>query len=322
MALGQSPITLADFAEGLNGNLPTIERDIFDKQVREYDQIAKIEPYRKWVDERQAVQGLTPPRAARDLEPIPQVAPVKGYKSVIRQQNYKHGITVEETAVRNLLHKEILDNVADGIESIKTLKDTVVLDLVNNGFTDSLSTNITEFDGTARAPFSTGHYYENGTNTWSNYYNVGVAPTPEVVFLIINALKRLKDFSGNFINLGDDFTIFTPTLTPAYGMAAEEIVQSMDKPTTADRATNIVRNRFKLSHVALNNLTSTTKWFIGIKTSARSYPLILLESLPQDVSPLTPLTGGGNPDAMYMRFRTQFGPGWNKSYRGLHAIGT
>lgn len=320
MAIGQSPITLADFAEGLNGNLPNLERDLFNRSVREYDQIAKISPYRKWVDERQAVQGLTPPRLARDLDPTPQVAPVKGYKGVIRQQNYKNGITVEETAIRNFLHKEILDNVADGIESIKTLKDTVVIDLVNNGFTDGLATNITEFDGTARAPFSTGHFYENGVSTWSNYYNVGVPPTPEVVFLVINLLKRLKDFAGNFINLGDAYTIFTPTLTPAYGMAAEEIVQSMDKPNTTDRATNIVRNKYQLSHVPLNNLTSTSKWFIGVSTTNRSYPLIMLEALSQDVSPLESV-GAINRDVMMMRFRTQFGAGWDKSYRGLHAIG-
>lgn len=314
-------MTLASFAESLNGNLPELERDIFDKAVREYDKVAKMSPYRKWVDERQAIQGLTPPRNARDLEPIPQVAPVKGYKTVIRQQNFKHGITVEETMIRNALHREVLDNVADGIESIKTLKDAYTMDFLNNGFTDGLSTNITEYDGTARAPFSTGHYYENGVNPWSNYYNVGVPPTPEIVFLVINLLKRLKDFAGNFINVGDDYTIYTPTLTPAYGMAAAEIVQSMDKPNTTDRATNIVKNNFRLSHVQLNNLTSTTKWFIGIPTMSRSFPLIMLESQPQDVSPLSPV-GATNPDVYMMRFRTQFGVGWDKSYRGLHAVGT
>jgi hypothetical protein len=321
MAIGMSPMTLASFAESLNGNLAELQRNIFEFAPREYDKVAAIRPYRKWVDERQAIQGLTPPRNTRDLEPIPQVAPVKGYKTVIRQQNFKHGITVEETMIRNAMHREVLDNVQDGIESIKTLKDTYTVDFLNNGFTAGLSTNITEYDGTARAAFSTAHYYENGVNPWSNYYNVGVPPTPETVHLVINNLKRLKDFAGNFINVGNAFVIYTPTLTPSFGMAAEEIVQSVDKPNTTDRATNIVKNDFQLSHVRLNNLTSTTKWFIGIPTSHRAYPLIMLEAQSQDVSPLSPL-GAINPDAYAMRFRTQFGVGWDKSYRGLYAIGS
>jgi hypothetical protein len=322
MAIGQVPMTLEAFAESLNGNLTELTRNIFDRASKEYDAVAKVDSYRKWVDERQGLQGLSRPRLNRDLEPVPQVSPVKGYKSVIRQNSYRSQITVEETMIRNALHKEVYDNVADGVESIKTLKDATVVDFYNNGFTDGLSTNITESDATARAWFSTGHYYEDGSSTWSNYYNVGTAPTPEVVFLIINQyLKRLKDFRGNFISWPNEFVLVTPTLTPAYGMAAEEIVQSVDKPNTSDRAANVVAKNFKLRHIALNNLTSTTKWFITVPTSHRAFPLVVLEALPQEVTPLEK-AGAINPHAMMMTFRTQFGVGFDKQYRGAVGIGS
>lgn len=322
MAISQTPMVLEAFAESLNRNLTNIDRSIYDKAVLEYDQVAKVDTASRWVDERLAIQGLSKPMLNRDLEAVPQVSPVKGYKTVIRQQSYRSGLTVEETAIRMSEHKQVFDNVEDLIESIKTLKDQVTVDLINTGTTGSLPTSIVEYDGTARSLFSTGHYYEDGSGTFSNYYNVGVPPTPEVVHLIIgNYLKRLKDFSGNFISFPNEFTIITPTSNTAFGLAAEEIVKSMDRPDTTNRATNVVNKAYNLKHVALNNLTSSTKWYIRIPTSHRSYPILMLQALDREISPLSAI-GPVNPHAYAMTARTQFGVGFNKSYRGIVAIGT
>ncbi len=321
MATSQTPMVLEAFAESLNANLPDIERNVFDRAMLEYDQIAKVDTATKWVDERLAIQGLSKPVLNRDLQTVPQVSPVKGYKTVIRQQSYRSGLTVEETAIRMAEHKSVFDNVEDMIESIKTLKDQVVIDIINTGTSGSLPASITEADGTARALFSTTHYYEDNSGTWSNYYNVGVPPTPEVVYLIINNyLRRLKDFSGNFISLPRDFTLVTPTANTAFGLAADEIVQSTDRPDTANRATNVLKS-VNLKHVALNNLTSSTKWYIRIPTTHRAYPILMLQAIAQEISPLAAI-GAANPHAYAMTGRTQFGVGFNKSYRGIVAIGT
>ncbi len=322
MANSQTPMVLEAFAESLNRNLPTIDRGVYDKAILEYDQVAQVGEAKRWVEQSLAIQGLSKPILNRDLEAVPQVSPVKGYGTVIRQQSYRSGLTVEETAIRMSEHKQVYDNVEDLIESIKTLKDQVAVDIFNTGTTASLPTSITEYDGVARAFFSTGHYYEDGSGTFSNYYNVGVPPTPEVVHLIIgNYIKRLKDFSGNFISFPNEFTIVTPTANTAFGLAAEEIVKSMDRPDTANRATNVINKAYNLKHVALNNLTSSTKWFIRIPTSHRAYPLRMLQALDREISPLAPI-GPVNPHAYAMTGRTQFGVGFKGSYRGVVAIGT
>ena len=322
MAIGQNPMTVEAYTEAYNRNLKDMARDIFNDSEREYDKISKVESTDRLTNEFQTDQSVSAPIQGRDLEPIPQTAPVKGYKSVIRIKNYKVGITLEETLMRTAVFKDPINNAKDMMRSTVTLKDQTAVDFFNNGFTDALSTNITEFDGTARAFFSTGHYYENGASTWSNYYNVGVPPTPEVVYLIINNyLKRLKDFGGeNFVDYGKEFTIVTPSLNSAFGMAADEIVMSSDRPDTSDRATNVLKS-IRLKHVSLNQLTSSSKWFIMVPTTTSSFPLCTLEMIPYEVSPLQSLASGGNPDAFYTRCRTQFGVGFNKQYRGVVAIG-
>jgi hypothetical protein len=317
-----SPQVVENYTLAFNRNLLPMERYIFNESAREYDQVALVESTDRITNEMQIAQGLGRPKQARDLEPVPQTVPVIGYKSVIRILNYKVGMTVEETLMRTAVFKQPLDNARDMMRSTVSLKDVTTVDFFNNGFTDGLQQNITEYDNTLRAFFSTAHLYENGSGPWSNYYNVGVPPNPDTVYLVINQyLKRLSDYTGaNFVDYGPTFVIVTPTLNPAYGMAADEIIQSMDRPDTANRATNVLKS-INLKHVALNRLTSSTKWFIMVLPgSTPSFPLKMLEMIPYQVSPLAAV-GPINPDAYVCRARTQFGVGYSISYRGVVAVG-
>lgn len=314
-------MVLEQFAEGLNRNIDTIERYVFDNAAPEYLVLSAETPYMHWVQEFMMIQGLSRPQVNRDLQAPPQVSPVKGPRTVIRQNTYRSQLIVEETAVRVSDHQSIYDNVEDLITSIKTLKDVNCVNFFNNGFTDSLATNITEVDGTARAPFSTTHRYENGSGTWSNYNNVLVPPNVDTVYqLIFQYLKRLKDQSDNYITWPDTFTIVTPSANPAYGVAAEEIIRSDTRPDTANRATNILRG-IKLQHVSLNQLTSTTKWFLTVSNSHRAYPLRRIQAIDSEITPLEKNLSG-NPHAMSMTARTQHAFGWKNSYRGIVATGT
>lgn len=316
-----APITVEAYLQAYNRNIQEFSRDLFDNPDGEYNQISRVESTDRLTNERTAVQGLAAPTLNRDLEPLPQVSPIQGYKTTIRVQSYRCAVSVEETAMRTMVFKEPLDNARDMMRSVITLKDASAVNFFNNGTTAGLATNIVEFDGTARAWFSTGHYYEGGASTWSNYYNVGVPPTPEVVYLIINNyLRRLRDFTGqNFVSYGNEFIIVTPTANTAFGLAADEIVQSVDRPDTANRATNVLKS-VRLRHIALNQLTSTTQWYIIVPTSHQSFPLRTLEMIPYEVSPLAQF--GNNPDAYFTRCRTQFGVGFDKQYRGAVLIGS
>lgn len=322
MAVVSPPMTIEGFTLGYNRNLTEVVRNVYTGAVREFDQIAKVEDTARIFDEYQSIQGMPKPSLNRDLQPLPQIVPVTGYKTTIRQLTYRAQLTVEETLIRTADHRQIYDNMQDMVESVKTLKDAAVANFFNNGFTNSLSTNITEQDGVARAPFSTGHVYENGVGTFSNYYNVLVPPNPETVFTIIEQyLRRLSDNAGNFIAWDNEFTIITPTLVPSWGLAAEELVQSMDRPDTTNRATNVVNKNFRLKHISLNNLTSTTKWFIIVSSTHRAYPLVMRQLLDLEITPLEKI-GPANPHCLVQTERTQFGIGWRGSYRGIVAIGT
>lgn len=325
------PVTLDSYAFALNQNLTDVTRNIYTPASAEADTIAKRESTSRWFEEIQNVQGIGMPVLNRDLEPLPQVAPITGYQTVIRQQSFRSQLTVEDTFQRVAnWQAKILDNMQDMATSVLSLKDIIVSNFFNNGFTNGLSTNIVEYDGTARAFFSTSHYYENGSGTYSNYYNALVPPSPQTVYLIIQQyLQTLKDNTGvNFINWDPEFVIITPKSRPDWGLAADEIVASQDRPNTSDRATNVLTNSsaamsmsVKISHRSLKRLTSTTKWFICVKTTNRAYPLRLKELLPYE---LTPLENGRpfNPHVWMQTCRTQFAGGFENSYRGCVAIGT
>lgn len=325
------PLTLESVSFALNKNITAVSRDLYGSAPAERDLIAKVQGTNEWFQILQNIQGIGRPTLNRDLEAPPQVMPITGYSSTIVMKSYRAQLTVEETLTRvSKWADKITDNMRDMAWSVSSMKDAIVANFFNNGFTNGTAGNIVEADGTARAFFSTGHYYESGGTTWSNYLNLGLPPNPETVFLAIQQyLGTLRDNTGsNFIQFEGDFTIITPKSRPDWGLAADELVASMDRPDTSNRATNVLNSTnpntsvsVKLRHRSLNNLTSTTKWFIVASPTNRFYPLMLLELIPYELTPLAPI-GPANPHAWVQTNRTQFAPGFNTSYRGAVAIGT
>lgn len=324
------PLTLEAFAFALNRNLTNVSRNLYDFAPAESDWLAKRESTDRWFEQIQNLQGVGRPVQNRDLEPLPQVTPVTGYQTVIKQTSWRSQLTVEETLTRvSPWADRIMDNMQDMMAAVVSLKDSQVSAFFNNGFTNGTAGNIVEADGVARAFFSTGHVYESGNGTWSNYYNVLVPPNPETVYLICQQyLGTLKDNIGNYIMWQPNFTILTPKSRPDWGLAADEIVASQDRPDTANRATNVLTTTnpnmstsFRLRHRSLNYLTSTTKWYIVVEIGNRTFPLRLKELLPYEITPLqnaAPI----NPHAWMTTCRSQFGIGFQDSYRGAVAIGT
>ena len=326
------PISFQQWAQySYNANLTPNVRDFYAQGEREFDFVCKIETKPNntgMVDEFQGVQGITQPSINWDLEDLPQRSPILGNKSVIRQVQYRSQLTAEQTLWETQRHMEVFDNLADLVDSIKTVKNIAAVNIINNGTTGSHDYDIVEYgSSTPIALYSTTHTYENGSGTFSNYLNTaGLAPTPGNVYRVISEyLRRLKDNTGTaFINPGNEFVIWTPTLTPSFGLAADELVNSMDRPDTANRAINVLtqgRSAVRLSHRQLSYLTSTTKWYMNVPTSHRAYPLILRESVPQEITPLEPV-GSTNPHVMKQTAKTRFGLGFRNSYRFMVAIGS
>lgn len=317
-----SPHVLEEYVEVLNRNIPNIDRNVYEQQPPEYQYFCNVSNTTRQTDQFQQIQGLARPTRNRDEEALPQVAPTKGYASVIRQTPYRSAVVIGKSTMQYAESKVLEDFMTDMIESEKTLRDAVAADLLNNGASVDTATDFTEFDATQRAFFSTGHYYEDGSATYSNFLNQGLPPNIDTLYLVLaQYLGRLKDFSGNFIGIGRQFTVLTPTLAPDFVKAADQIIMSQDNPETANRALNTVIRRFNITHQPVNNLTSSTKWYVSIGTNSKGYPLQMRVGADREISPLTNL-GAVNPDVYVSRLRSHFGVGKRYSPRGIVCIGT
>src|SRR5689334_3132791 len=83
-----------------NGNLTDTWRNLYEQGPREYDVVSRVEgkpANTGLVDEMQGVQGITQPQINWDLQDLPQRSPIQGYKTTIRQVQYRSQLTMEET---------------------------------------------------------------------------------------------------------------------------------------------------------------------------------------------------------------------------------
>lgn len=311
---------LEQYVAVINRNLTALDRDVYDTQPPEYQDFCNVSMTNRQFDQFQMIQGLAQPIRNRDEEPLPQVAPTQGYKSTIYQTPYRSAVVIGKSTMQYADFKVLEDYMRDMIESEKTLRDITAANLINNG-TSVQSTDFTEFTGSQVALFSTAHQYEDGSGTYSNYYNVGVPPNSDTLYLVAASyLGRLKDFAGNYIGIAREFTILTPTINPDYIKAADALCMSTDNPETADRSVNTVNRRFKWIHKPVNNLTSSTAWEVTIGASTRGYPLQMRVGSDREISPLT-APGSTNPDVFLSRLRSHFGVGLRYSARGVVRIG-
>lgn len=320
--MSTSSQVIEEFVDIINRNIPNIDRNVYETKPPEYQWFCNVSTTTRQVDQFLQIQGLAKPIRNRDEEALPQVSPVKGYASKILQVPYRSAVVIGKSTMQYADHDVLERYMQDMMEAEKTLRDLIAANLINNGTSVDALTDFIEADGTQRAFFSTGHLYEDNSATYSNFYNVGVPPNLDTLYLILaQYLGRLKDFSGNYIGISRKFTLLTPTLNTDFVKAADQIVMSMDDPTTANRAVNTVIRRFQVDHQPVNNLTSSTKWYASIGADAMGYPLQMRVGADRDISPLSPV-GTVNPDLYMSRLRSHFGVGKRYSPRGLVCIGT
>lgn len=312
-------ITLEQFKEELDRNWSEYVRVPYEEAPSEFDQVARVEQTERFFDKMGGVQGIQGPILNRDIEAIPFFNPVKSYTTYITQKFYRHGYTVTRDLLEMGEYQVAVDNIRDCGASEKTLRDQTTVNVMNNGFSVQGYEPI-EADGTRRALFSTAHVREDNGGTISNYYNAAVPPNLDTIYYVgVNMLQRLQDNVGNYIGGYGNLTIITPTLKPDWVKAADLCVKSMEDPFTTNRSVNTARSRFNLKHISLNQLTSTSYWFLRVELTIPSYPIRLKNYRDYSMTPLAPMAN--NPDAMFARGRSVFSPGLGPTFRGLVAIG-
>jgi hypothetical protein len=313
------PLVLENFADSLNRNTDWF-RDIYEFAPEEYSKLCKVENTNMWFKINTGVQGIAKPQPNRDMQPVPLRSPVRSNNSTMIQQEYRSGLLLERLMFEAPTHPEPMDNVRDFIQSEVTLRDQVMANVFNNGF--SVQTyDFVEYGGSKVELFSTAHKYENGVGTYSNFLNINVPPNITTLYQIMSTIKAYKDNVGNFINMMGDFTIMVPVSRPDWLQGAAAACLSPDNPDTANRAINTMQRDFNnVKYEAINNFTSSTKWFVRIGTEQRAYPIRMYVFSAPNMSPLAQVNGL-NVDAWGSRMRSIFAPGLFGSARGVFAVG-
>jgi hypothetical protein len=312
-------ITLEQFKEEIDRNWTEYVRTQYERSPDEYSQVARIKETTRFFDKLGGVQGIQGPILNRDIEAIPFFNPVKDYTTFIKQQFYRGGYVVTRDILEMGEYQTAIENIADCGSSEKTLRDQTVVNVMNNGLVVQGYEPI-EADGTRRPLFSTGHVREDNGGTISNYYQANVPPNLDTIYYVgVNMLQRLVDNVGNFIGGYGKLTIVTPTTRPDWVKAADLCVKATEDPFTANRSVNTARTRFSLNHISLNQLTSSSYWYIRVELTIPSYPIRLQNFANYSMTPLEGMAN--NPDAMFSRGRSVFGVGLGPTFRGIVLVG-
>jgi hypothetical protein len=312
-------LTLEQYKEELDRNWTEYTRIRYEFAPSEFDEIARVEDTDRFFDKMGGIQGIHGPIANRDAEPLPFFSPIKQYTTIIPQKFYRGAYAVTRDLLEMGEYQTAVDNLEDFIRSEKSLRDSTTVNVLNNGLSVQGYEPL-EQDGVQRSLFSASHLREDGGATISNYYQASVPPNLDTIYDAgMNYLHRLTDSVGNFVGGYGDLTIITPTSNSQFVKAADVIVASMEDPTTANRSINTARTRFRLKHISLNWLTSTSYWFLRVELTMPSYPVRLKNYQNMTMSPLQMMAN--NPDAMYSRGRSVFGVGLGPTFRGLLIVG-
>lgn len=316
------PSVKESFPQVFNANITSWMDSPYGKAPSEFDECLLVEDMPdRWFEQSFGIQGVPKPTLRRDLQPFQQVAKQKGMGNVIRLLQYGSQLLVEESLIRYGRHLEAFQGGTDMIESAKTLMDLVGINLYNNGTTLDATTDFVENDGTQRAFFSTAHVREDVGATYANYSATVVAPNIDTLYSILQqGFGMLKDNVGNFITMGREFRILTPMNVPTYGRPADQIVQGMDDPFTANRAVNTIRNNFSLTHRAIRNLTTSTAWYVTIPNGSANFPFVMKIGKRPSLTPMEAV-GALLPTAMVTSLMLDFGVGKRRSPRGIYRQG-
>lgn len=195
--------------------------------------------------------------------------PLQGFDKTLTPLDYSLGFRVTHRAF-NDDRLGPLRNLAQGLgESDTETRNIFTGDIFNNGFSGSF----TGADGVSL--FNTAHVNEDGT-TFRNE----LATSAD--FSITSFRTAQVDFASFTDGRGKKLNLIPTTILSAldnfHNIA--EIIQSTDKPDTAERAINVTRGFFggqPLNQMWTPYLTDVDAWFLLGDKGHELYPLVFLE---------------------------------------------
>lgn len=179
---------------------------------------------------------------------------LQGFDKTMTPLQYSLGFKVTQIAMDDDRKGVFANQASDLGWSWKEGRNILGGDIFNNGFSNSF----TGADGVEL--FSTAHVHEDGS-TFRNELATSADFSPTSLQTAMIDFRNFRDGRGKRLNLTPE-TIMVP---PDGWHGVAEVVQSTDRPDTANRATNVFRGFFGggVFDIFLNDyLTDTDAWFL------------------------------------------------------------
>ena len=235
----------------LEDALPVLDALIYDEHNKYPDyipQIFNMKSTNRWGEQTTTIAGPIAAALKNEGEPVTQSDPLEGYDKTYQPLTY--GIMVSFS--KELIKDDRMDMVSKTYKSLGLsmyqTRQVVAFNILNNGFSD------TGPDGSSL--FNATHSMVGG-HTYGNRPSVDIALSiAGIREMEVDLMRQVNHRNINVALMPETFTV-----PPELMQTLDELVDSPDRPDTANRATNtFYGNGYK--KVRSPYLTSTTAWFV------------------------------------------------------------
>lgn len=234
---------------------PALSKMIFDEYKRYspiYPRVFNVKPTSRWYEEHQTEVGYGLFTETGDSENYAQDEMQLGFYTKFQLAKYTKYFRASEDLLEFGKYVTLGDRAKSLGNKGRTSREVLCAAVYNNSFTTN------QADGVPL--FSTAHpgYTGSGT-TFSNVLATQSTLSYTSYQSVITAIKTQTDERGVLIQLMPRKLVVHPT----YELVAREILKSSDRPDTANRADNEMKNITpNMELVVYPFLNSTTMWFV------------------------------------------------------------
>jgi phage major head subunit gpT-like protein len=244
-------ITSTQFLLLLEPGLRNIWHESWPPRELQYTDILNIQSMQKATETDAKLAGFGPLTQQDEGEQIiyqdPTAAQTKEYTYIVKASGYK----VTDRMRRDELYGQVERWERDLMSAVRDDQEVAGFGLLNNGFT----TTNTGFDGLGL--FSTAHTRLDGGTNQLNRPSTDIALSLSALHDAVIQYRNWRNDRGRPFQSSPKLLVVPPDQM----MVADELLNSAQKPGTADNDINAI-TRFGLQYKVVDYLTSTTAWFL------------------------------------------------------------
>ena len=244
-----------NIAEFQRNVYPALSKMIFEEYKRyppQYPRVFNVKPTNRWYEEHQTEAGYGLFTETGDQENYAQDDMKPGYYTKFQLAKYTKYFRVSE----DLLEFDRYITAGNRATSLgnkgRSTREVLAAQVYNNSFVTNQADGVPLFSASHPGYPGSGQLFSNvlATQATLSYTSFQSA---------ITAIKTITDERGVLIQLMPRKLVVHPT----YELVAREILKSTDRPDTASRASNEMKNIAPgMELVVYPFLNSTTMWFI------------------------------------------------------------